>query len=463
MEQSPTKKHFLSSSESEDEESSLTANIKKSILSMSLQGVLVPKKPARELFPEADSNLKEDLPKTETVNADNLATVKTEPCDTTDTDKLQDATVTNNEDVKPDADALNRAESDQQQHQDKSKEEQLKEISSFKPRKKLKTHQEVSFRGLVKSMSLEAAEENRGCRLTTILKGGREPPPVRIMTSFVLEDESPPHLWLCDGRLLVLTDSASDRNLPLFQEQWRRGQPVIVANVSTKLDMKLWHPNAFNEQFGHLEHDIINCKTHKLIPKAPLKWFWDGFENLNSRMLDQNGMPMLLKLKDWPPEEDFSHYFPKRFEDFMRCIPLPDYTRREGRFNLASYIPDFFVRPDLGPKMYIAYGSPLYPEYGSTNLHLDMSDAVNVIVYVGIPQDGSQENHHQAGIRAVDEAGCDYATRKRVREKGVLVGALWHIYHPRDADKIRSFLNKVSLNPEQMVIIKKSSLTIETM
>ena len=83
----------------------------------------------------------------------------------------------NNEDAKPDVDALNKAESDQQQTQDKSKEEQPKETSLFKPRKKLKTHQEVSFRGLVKSMSLEAAEENRGSRLTTILKGGREPPP----------------------------------------------------------------------------------------------------------------------------------------------------------------------------------------------------------------------------------------------------------------------------------------------
>ena len=277
------------------------------------------------------------------------------------------------------------------------------------------------------------------------MKGGREPPPTRTMTTLSLPEDTAPHMWLCDGRLLVLTDSTHHRNLALFQEQWKRGQPVIVANVSNHLDMDLWHPKAFSEEFGHLEHDIINCKTHKLIPKVPLKWFWDGFQALDSRMLDQNGVPMLLKLKDWPPEDDFAHYFPKRFSNFMTWIPLPDYTRREGRFNLASYMPEFFVRPDLGPKMYIAYGSPLYPEYGSTNLHLDMSDAVNLIVYVGIPQDGNKDEHFQAGIRAVDEAGCDMATRKRVRQKGVVVGALWHIFHPRDADKIRDFLNKVSL------------------
>ena len=39
----------------------------------------------------------------------------------------------------------------------------------------------------------------------------------------------------------------------------------------------------------------------------------------------------------------------------------------------------------LGPKMYIAYGSARYSDKGSTNLHIDMSDAVNYLVYVGFP------------------------------------------------------------------------------
>merc|ERR1719471_63349 len=96
-----------------------------------------------------------------------------------------------------------------------------------------------------------------------------------------------------------------------------------------------------------------------MIPQVPLKWFWDGFESLTSRMMDKQGMPMLLKLKDWPPEDDFAQYFPRRFENLMKWLPMGDYTRREGRYNLASYIPDFCVRPDLGPKMYIAYGGDL--------------------------------------------------------------------------------------------------------
>lgn len=152
---------------------------------------------------------------------------------------------------------------------------------------------------------------------------------------------------------------------------------------------------------------------------------------------------MLLKLKDWPPGEDFAEMLPTRFADLMKVLPLSEYTHRNGRLNLASRLPDCFVRPDLGPKMYNAYGSALYPSKGTTNLHLDISDAVNVMVYVGIPKDGDSEEHIKEAFRAIDEAGCDILTRRRVRDKGELPGALWHIYNARDADKIRDLLNKV--------------------
>lgn len=82
-----------------------------------------------------------------------------------------------------------------------------------------------------------------------------------------------------------------------------------------------------------------------------------------------------------------------RFNDLMNVLPLGEYTQRNGKLNLASRLPDCFVRPDLGPKMYNAYGSAIYPHTGTTNLHLDISDAVNVMVYVSIPKDGDNDKH----------------------------------------------------------------------
>ena len=126
--------------------------------------------------------------------------------------------------------------------------------------------------------------------------------------------------------------------------------------------------------------------------------FWAGFECIGSRLRDRYGRTRILKLKDWPPGDDFADLLPRRFADLMRALPFPEYTHRSGSLNLASRLPEHFVRPDLGPKMYVAYGAALNPDVGSTNLHLDMSDAVNVMTYVGIPTDDTTRRHENGVI-----------------------------------------------------------------
>ncbi|VEN64471.1 unnamed protein product [Callosobruchus maculatus] len=274
---------------------------------------------------------------------------------------------------------------------------------------------------------------------------GRLQLPIRIMTLTESKTLYPdtPHSWLCDGKLLRLSDPSCKENYKIFQDQWKRGQPVIVSDVTRCIDNDLWNPDSFARDFGDEKNDLINCMTGNLVPNQPMRKFWEGFDNFAKRLKDDRGQPMLLKLKDWPPGEDFAEMLPTRYSDLMKVLPLSEYTHRTGRLNLASRLPDCFVRPDLGPKMYNAYGSALHPNKGTTNLHLDISDAVNVMVYVGIPKDGDTEEHIKEAFRAIDEAGCDILTRRRVRDKGELPGALWHIYNARDADKIRDLLNKV--------------------
>lgn len=124
------------------------------------------------------------------------------------------------------------------------------------------------------------------------------------------------------------------------------------------------------------------------------------FKHETERLKNKDGYPRLLKLKDWPPGDDFSEILPTRFQDLMNALPLPDYTHRDGKLNLTARLPSYFVPPDLGPKMYIAYGSTHYPNQGTTNLHLDTSDAVNVMVYAGIVED-EKENDLIKGIISV--------------------------------------------------------------
>ncbi|XP_014439632.1 lysine-specific demethylase 3A isoform X3 [Tupaia chinensis] len=252
-----------------------------------------------------------------------------------------------------------------------------------------------------------------------------------------------PHYWLCDNRLLCLQDPNNKSNWNVFRECWKQGQPVMVSGVHHKLNTELWKPESFRKEFGEQEVDLVNCRTNEIITGATVGDFWDGFEDVPNRLKNEKE-PMVLKLKDWPPGEDFRDMMPSRFDDLMANIPLPEYTRRDGKLNLASRLPSYFVRPDLGPKMYNAYGliTPEDRKYGTTNLHLDVSDAANVMVYVGIPK-GQCEQEEEV-LKTIQDGDSDELTIKRFIEGKEKPGALWHIYAAKDTEKIREFLKKVS-------------------
>ncbi|EMP32189.1 Lysine-specific demethylase 3A [Chelonia mydas] len=239
-------------------------------------------------------------------------------------------------------------------------------------------------------------------------------------------------------------DPNNASNWNVFRECWKQGQPVMVSGVHHKLNAELWKPESFRKEFGQQEVDLVNCRTNEIITGATVGDFWDGFEDIPSRLKTEGREPMVLKLKDWPPGEDFRDMMPSRFDDLMNNIPLPEYTRRDGKLNLASRLPNYFVRPDLGPKMYNAYGliTPDDRKYGTTNLHLDVSDAANVMVYVGIPK--GQVNQEEEVLKTIQDGDSDELTIKRFIDSREKPGALWHIYAAKDTEKIREFLKKVS-------------------
>ena len=40
----------------------------------------------------------------------------------------------------------------------------------------------------------------------------------------------------------------------------------------------------------------------------------------------------------------------------MQCLPFPEYAHPGGSLNVANYLSQDLVKPDLGPKSYIATG-----------------------------------------------------------------------------------------------------------
>lgn len=153
-----------------------------------------------------------------------------------------------------------------------------------------------------------------------------------------------PHLWFCSGTLLRLEDPNNEKNPHIFQQVWKRGQPVLVSNVSDKLHPDLWSPESFLRDYGQERNDLINCLTGKELKDERISLFWKGFSDVKERIVDSNDEPMLLKLKDWPATEDFAKFSPKRFDDLMQALPLKEYTHRTGRLNLAARLPPSFMR-----------------------------------------------------------------------------------------------------------------------
>lgn len=128
--------------------------------------------------------------------------------------------------------------------------------------------------------------------------------------------------------------------------------------------------------------------------------FFTGYSKKEGN-LDPEGWPQILKLKDWPPSNSFEERLPRHGAEFINSLPFKEYTHPErksfnkrgckkdkgkqeslqfrfGFHNLAVKLPENSLKPDLGPKTYIAYG--VLQELGRgdsvTKLHCDMSDAV---------------------------------------------------------------------------------------
>ncbi|XP_066098649.1 probable JmjC domain-containing histone demethylation protein 2C isoform X2 [Saccopteryx bilineata] len=253
-----------------------------------------------------------------------------------------------------------------------------------------------------------------------------------------------PHSWICEKHILWLKDYKNTNNWKLFQECWKHGQPAVVSGVHKKMNMSLWKAESISLDFGDHQADLLNCKD-SIISNANVKEFWDGFEEVSKRQKTKSGETVVLKLKDCPSGEEFKTMMPARYEDLFKSLPLPEYCNPEGKFNLASHLPGFFVRPDLGPRLCSAYGVAAAKDHdiGTTNLHVEVSDVVNILVYVGIAKGNGILS--KAGIlKKFEEEDLDDILRKRLKDSSEIPGALWHIYSGKDVDKIREFLQKIS-------------------
>ncbi|KAG8909155.1 hypothetical protein FRC00_010634, partial [Tulasnella sp. 408] len=200
----------------------------------------------------------------------------------------------------------------------------------------------------------------------------------------------------------------------IFVPLWAKGQTVVVTGLLDVFQFK-WTPDEFIRRYGSQTCHVVDCDDNSQTP-IPMR-----VEEFFSQFGNYEGRTACLKLKvtnlflHHLPICELTEEFPELFKDFAEAVPVPNYTRRDGVLNLAAHYPTNkeAVVPDIGPKMYNAFeSSELAGGKGSTRLHMDMADAVNVMLHASPRKDGSP--------------GC----------------AVWDIYRAEDAKKIRRFLHE---------------------
>ncbi|XP_048233602.1 lysine-specific demethylase JMJ25 isoform X2 [Ricinus communis] len=197
-----------------------------------------------------------------------------------------------------------------------------------------------------------------------------------------------------------------DVDLEHFQYHWMRAEPVIVSNVLETATGLSWEPMVMWRAFRQIKnekHDtLLDVKAIECLDWCEVdinvRQFFTGY--VEGRF-DQEGWPQILKLKDWPPSTMFDERLRRHGAEFTCCLPFKEYTHPEnGPLNLAVRLPKKSLKPDMGPKTYIAYG--YIEELGRgdsvTKLHCDMSDAVNVLTHTAEVTEEDVSGQMQSGF-----------------------------------------------------------------
>lgn len=270
---------------------------------------------------------------------------------------------------------------------------------------------------------------------------------------------------------------SDEEELLCFRRHWIKGEPVIVRNVLERTPGLSWEPmvmwralcenmdSASGSKFSEVR--AIDCLAGCEVDISTRQFFKGYSEGRRYA----NFWPEMLKLKDWPPSDKFEDLLPRHCDEFIAALPFHAYTDpRSGFLNLAVKLPPSVLKPDMGPKTYIAYG--LAEELGRgdsvTKLHCDMSDAVNILTHtaeVSLSEEQQsavktlKEKHklqdvmelqrlvggeyfqdgREGGWEKGEKCRKDLCSDQEIKQRG---GALWDIFRREDVPLLEAYLRK---------------------
>ncbi|EXB37164.1 Lysine-specific demethylase 3B [Morus notabilis] len=175
-----------------------------------------------------------------------------------------------------------------------------------------------------------------------------------------------------------------------FRKHWARGEPIIVNQVFDSSSVSSWDPMAIWR--GMQETTEEKLKDESRIVKAIDCFDWSEVDielgqfikGYYEGRIDGNGQPEILKLKDWPSPSASEEFLLYQRPEYISKLPLLEYIHSKwGLLNVAAKLPHYSLQNDVGPKIFISYGT--YEELGRgncvTNLHFNIRDMVYLLVH----------------------------------------------------------------------------------
>ncbi|XP_074326963.1 lysine-specific demethylase JMJ29-like isoform X3 [Apium graveolens] len=246
-----------------------------------------------------------------------------------------------------------------------------------------------------------------------------------------------------------------------FQAHWSKGEPVIVSNVLDTTSGLSWEPEVMSRAIQEMKSQpvygiALNCFDWcevKLNIKKLFKGYMEGLH-------DKSDWPQMLKLNDWPPSGLFEEHLPRHNIEYITSLPFKEYTHpHSGYLNLSVKLPNDYLKPDMGPKMYVSYGFAHELGRGDsvTKIHCCESDAVYVMTHA---KEVTVTPSQLAKINKLKKSYC-VQDQREIYTNGQITdgveamenidveelentegGALWDIYRREDAPKLKEYLTK---------------------
>nr|KYP51258.1 Lysine-specific demethylase 3B [Cajanus cajan] len=178
----------------------------------------------------------------------------------------------------------------------------------------------------------------------------------------------------------------SGDNFEHFQKHWGKGHPIVVQDVLQNTSNLNWDPVIMF--CTYLEQSITRYENNKDLLASCLDW-WEVDINIRQfftgsvkRRPQRNTWHEMLKLNGWLSSQIFKEQFPAHFAEVIDALPVQEYMHPlSGPLNLVANLPHGSAKHDIGPYVYISYGSADKETDSVTKLCYDSYDVVNIMTH----------------------------------------------------------------------------------